>query len=170
MLWFDNNIRSIALSLHRQLQSSVHLQTMYNRMQESMPHLQFLPGLPALPSGIEETISSLCSVVSLSQFLCVAIVPGAIALHLIPYLPNSAAMCFVIPRVAALATGIWRTFYISAYCRSRRNVNYNSTLFFNHGRKHLTGSIYKFQWYLHLRHFPNLGPVFVQSLFPTAHL
>ena len=43
MLWFDNNIRSIALSLHRQLQSSVHLQTMYNRMQESMPHLQFLP-------------------------------------------------------------------------------------------------------------------------------
>lgn len=38
-----HNIRSIALSLHRQLQSSVHLQMMYNRMQESMPRLQFLP-------------------------------------------------------------------------------------------------------------------------------
>src|ERR671928_1419357 len=61
-------------------------------------------GLPALPSGIEDTISTLCSVVSLSQFRWVAIVPGAIALHLIPYLPNSAAICFVIPRLAALAT------------------------------------------------------------------
>jgi hypothetical protein len=35
---------------------------------------------------------------------------------------------------------IWCTFYISAYCRSRRNVNYNSMLFFNHGRKHLTAA------------------------------
>jgi hypothetical protein len=41
--------------------------------------------------------------VSLSQFRWVALVPGAIALHLIPYLPNSAATCLVIPRLAALA-------------------------------------------------------------------
>jgi galactose-1-phosphate uridylyltransferase len=39
----SSRIGSTVLSPHHQLQLSVHLQMMYNRMQESMPHQRLLP-------------------------------------------------------------------------------------------------------------------------------
>src|SRR2546428_6226654 len=110
---------------------------MYNRMQESMPHLQFLR-LPALPSGIEETnILSLLSCQSVPISLCSN---STRSNSITSYSIFAKLGCYVFcdSKGSSLGHCIWCTFYISAYRGSRRNVNYNSMLFFNHCRKHLT--------------------------------
>jgi hypothetical protein len=52
-------------------------------------------GLPTLQSEFDEISSSFSPADSLSQFLCVAIVPGAIALHHLLYFLYSAAVCLL---------------------------------------------------------------------------